>query len=113
MASATAVAAGAAAGTSPPAATLATLSDDQRGSVNVGTGTSPTTGTLVTITTDSTWNGYNQGGPFPFLQPLNDATAALRLSAAFSGRTLTVTCGVAPAASQTVGTYAFAYRVEG
>lgn len=95
------LAAGSAAGTTPPAPSSVTC-HDARGSFKFGTGTSPTAGAMATVTFGTAY----AAAPIVVLVPGNAATAALQLyvtSVATTG--FTVGCNVAPAASQTNSTY--------
>lgn len=109
--SAPAGAAATANGTAPPAPTV--TGNDQRGLVSFGSGTSPTTGTQVTLTFASA-TGWVTTAPYVQLQALNAATAALQpYVASCTATVLSIGFGVAPAASQAVGTYKLGYRIEG
>jgi hypothetical protein len=104
------IAAAAGAGSSPPTPTFDAGQQDCRGSVNLGTGTSATAGDQVTVTYGTAW-GAN---PDVVIAPLNAATAALQpyVSAHGTGN-FKIAFGVAPASSQTVGTYKLSYLVIG
>ena len=103
-ASATA-AAGANAGTSPPAPVL-TNAGDYSGSITFGTGTAPTAGVLATVT----FSQYRGTAYRVFVTPQNAATAALGLYAVKAGGSFTICAANAPAASQANTVYAVDYQ---
>jgi hypothetical protein len=105
----TTIAAGAGAGTAPPAPTL-TAGTDGKGQINAGTGTTPAAGTLATVTFIQP---YRAGAPMVVLTPLNAATAALQAYTNSTTTTFSVLLASAPAASQAAGTYQWAYHVIG
>ncbi len=96
-------------GTTPPAL-VTTGVDGVHGTITFGTGTAPAAGSLITF-------AFPAGRPCPntplvFIQPLNDATAQLRLiPVSVSTTGFTVSAGVAPAASQANTVYAFSFVV--
>jgi len=103
-------AAQAAAGTSAPSPTIGSNTWDNAGLINTGTGSGPTTGTQVTVTFSGAWRRT----PFVTITPENAATAALQPYVTSTSTTaFSVGFGVAPAASQAVGTYAFNFSVNG
>lgn len=102
----TTVAASSGAGTSPPTPTVA--GNDTRGTVNMGTGTSPGTGAQALVTFSATMSD----APTVVISPLNSATAALQpYVSSVTTSSFTVSFGVAPTASQGLGTYQVAYHV--
>lgn len=103
-------AAGANAGTTPPAPVVSAASRDQRGSLTFGTGTAPAAGAQAVLTFA---NAY-PAAPFVTITPLNAATAALQpyVSATAAG-SFTVSFGVAPAASQANTVYSLAWQAIG
>jgi hypothetical protein len=104
-------AAQAANGSGAPAPTV--TGNDERGSVSLGSGTGPSAGSQVVLTFASA-TGWVTTTPFVTLTPLNSATAALEPYVAAAGNTtLTIGFAVAPAASQSAGTYQVTYRIEG
>ena len=103
-------AAGANAGTGPPAPVVNTNARDLGGSITFGTGTTPAAGAMVTITLATSFTNP----PAVVVSPLNTATQALGLYAqATSGSSITVSATTAPAASQGNTTYGFEYLVVG
>jgi hypothetical protein len=102
-ASATA-AAGANAGTSPPAPVIA--GTDLDGQVTFGTGTSPSAGSQVTVTFAKSYTN-----PRVVITPINSASASLNLYVSATSSTFTVSSVNAPSASQGNGTYGFNYHV--
>lgn len=107
-------AAGANAGTTPPAPVLTTGSNDGAGNVTFGTGTTPASGTMVQMTFNTAWVIPGGGAPHILVTAANAATAALGLYV--SGMSPTgfgVSCTTAPAASQGNTTYQFNYVVAG
>lgn len=111
------VTAGANAGTSPPAPVLTTLATDESGTFTCGTGTTPAAGAIAVINLSGSWSGYPEAlKPKAFIQAVNVATLALgALCAAVSAdaKTVTISCAVAPAASQANTVYAFSYQLFG
>jgi hypothetical protein len=103
-------AAGANAGTSPPAPVVAATARNQRGNVTFGTGTTPAAGAQVTVTYSAAW----PLAPFVSVVAKNSATAALGLyvSANATG-SFTVSTTSAPAASQANTVYSFDFIVTG
>lgn len=100
------VAAGSNAGTTPPAPTLAAGSTDAKGKINFGTGATPAAGNMVVVTFS---NAYSAA-------PVVIATMATALGAGLYVTNVTTTgftvgLQTAPAASQSVGTYAVNYQV--
>lgn len=109
--SAPTAAAGANAGTSPPAPVVAAASNDTRGSLTFGTGTTPAAGAQVAVT----FNVAYAAAPFVTLTPINSATAALGvpyLSAVGTGG-FTINTPNAPAGSQANTTYGYHWHVVG
>ena len=108
-------AAGAALGTSPPTPVMTTASNDERAIIKFGSGATPTTGTALTFTLAGNYSSTLDGEGFvtPFLAPLNAATAALGLYiVSVTGQSIVLGVTTAPAASQAVGTYQVAVKVE-
>lgn len=107
------IAAGAGAGTSPPAPVLTGGSNAWRGTASIGTGTTPAAGILATITfpagmITSTSNQL----PFVVLFPVNAASAGLEAEIeAVTASSFNIFAAVAPAASQALGTYQFSYII--
>jgi hypothetical protein len=103
-------AAGANAGTSPPAPVVAATARNHRGNVTFGTGTTPAAGAQVTVTYSAAW----PLAPFVTVVAKNSATAALGLyiSANATG-SFTVSTTNAPAASQANTVYSFDFIVTG
>jgi hypothetical protein len=102
------VAAAAGAGTTPPAPTLQSGAADCQGEVNLGTGTGPTSGSQATVTYATAFGA----APVVVLSPVNAATAALQPYISNpTANGFTIAFGVAPAASQPVGTYVVNYIV--
>jgi hypothetical protein len=86
--------------------------NDRRGTISLGSSTTPLVGDQVALTFAS-GTGW-VGTPLVFLDA--DSAAAWGVQAtvtAISATGFTITFGVAPAASQALGTYKFKYRVEG
>lgn len=106
QANAPTAAAGANAGTSPPAPVLTNCSDLD-GKISFGTGTTPAIGAQVVLT----FNKAYAVAPKVIFTPINDATAALRWNVASTTTTFTYNVGVAPAASQANTVYGFHYHV--
>jgi hypothetical protein len=101
-------AAGANAGTSPPAPVVQTGAFTSRGEVTFGTGTTPAAGAQVTVT----FNSATSQTPVVTLVPRNSATASLGLYvSAVSTTAFTVSTTSAPAASQANTTYRFGWHV--
>lgn len=101
-------AAGANAGTTPPAPVVGTNSRAMRGEITFGTGTTPAAGAMVTVT-------HGQAQPFnnvhPVVTPINAATANLGLYiSAYSKTAFTISAANAPAASQANTIYGFVYH---
>lgn len=104
-----AAAAGANAGTSPPAPVVTAGSTDLRGQMTFGTGTSPAAGAQVAVTFNMTFSR----APVVILTPANAVTAALNLHATSVGTTgFTLSTQGAPAASQGSGIYSFYYAIH-
>lgn len=100
-------AAGANAGTSPPAPVLTNCSD-LCGQITFGTGSgSPAIGAQVLVTFDQAYDR----APVVICTPVNDATAALRWNVTSTTTTFTYNVGVAPSASQGNTHYGFMYHV--
>lgn len=99
-------AAGANAGTTPPAPVLTNCSDVD-GQITFGTGTVPTLGSMVVATFAKPY----ATPPRVLFTPINDATAALRWNVASTTTNFTYKVGVAPAASQANTVYGFHYHV--
>lgn len=102
-------AAGANAGTSPPAPIVAAGSTDLRGAVTCGTGTTPAAGALVVVTFAQTY----AAAPVSVQFTPSTAAAALLLEyiSTFSTTGFTVNVQAAPAASQAATVYGFHYAV--
>jgi ABC-type enterochelin transport system substrate-binding protein len=98
-----AVAAGAAAGTSPTAVSV--TGTDEVGTAAFTSGTTPTTGTLLTITFAQPYAAT----PHVIISPQDADSAAIKLSAVATTTALTISAGVAPAA----GAHKIAYLVVG
>lgn len=102
------VAAGAGAGTSPPAPTVANASD-ARLKVNMGTGTSPTTGTQAAVT----YAQRRMRTHLVSIAPGNAATAALQPYVFNESSTgFSIGFAAAPTASQATGTYVVSCVIE-
>lgn len=100
--------AGAAAGTSPPTATLQSSASDVAGETNGGSGTSPATGAYQNVVFAQAYTAT----PIVVITPQNAATAALGgYVTSKSANGFTISVAVAPAASQAVGTYIWDYVV--
>src|SRR5205823_5578693 len=100
------VAAGANAGTSPPAPVVGS-SRDLRGLVTFGTGTGPTAGAQVVVTLSRT---YSAAPVSVIVTPQNTATEALGLYVSnITTNSFTLSCTIAPAASQGNTIYSFSY----
>lgn len=99
-------AAGANAGTSPPAPVL-TNATDVAGQITFGTGTSPAAGAQAVIT----FNTAYTNAPKVTITPINSASAALNLYVTSTTTNFTVSCVNAPSASQANTTYGFNYHV--
>ncbi len=101
-------AAGANAGTGPPAPVVAAASSDARGSLTFGTGTAPAAGAQVVVTFHQAY----AAAPFVVISPANDAAAALApYVSSISTTGFTISTHTAPAASQANTTYAFQFQV--
>lgn len=104
------LAAGANAGTGPPAPVLGTNSSDNAGSGTFGTGTTPAAGAMVAATFSAAFGSL----PAVVLIPANAAAQALGLYVSGVGTGgFTVSCVTAPAASQANSTYAFEWLAIG
>ena len=104
------MAAGANAGTTPPAPVVGTGSSDGAGNATFGTGTTPAAGAMVAVTFATAYTNT----PGISLDPSNAATEPLGLYiSAASGSGFTVSAATAPSASQANTTYAFSYVTEG
>ncbi|MFI2216525.1 hypothetical protein ACH47B_06535 [Rhodococcus sp. NPDC019627] len=98
---------GANAGAGAPAATLVAGSNDRRGTIQIGTGTSPAAGVLVSVTFGRPYpvapfvapSVQAQNGTGPFVKDVTATGFNIGLLAA-------------PAASQSLGTYALGYVVN-
>ena len=104
-------AAGANAGTAPPAPVVTAGATDTRGNITFGTGTTPAAGAQVVVT-------FNAGSAYPVIpvgimfNALNTATQALGLYVTSITTTgFTLSCTTAPAASQANTIYSFNYLV--
>lgn len=105
-------AAGANAGTSPPAPVVVGGSNDQRGDITFGTGTTPAAGAQVVVTFATSNTNYGGNNPGIVLTARNSATQALGLYVSASSSTaFTVSSTSAPAASQANTVYRFHYVV--
>jgi hypothetical protein len=99
-------AAGANAGTSPPAPVL-TRATDLSGKITFGTGTTPAAGAQVVATFQVAY----ANAPVVVVTPVNSASAALNFHVATTTTTFTVSCVGAPSASQANTVYGFFYHV--
>jgi hypothetical protein len=99
-------AAGANAGTSPPAPVL-TRATDLAGKITFGTGTGPAAGAQCVVTFAQAY----PNNPCCVISPINAASAALDLHVDRNTTTMTVSAGNAPAASQGNTVYGFFYHV--
>src|SRR5882762_6096865 len=99
-------AAGANAGTSPPAP-VKTRCSDLAGQITFGTGTGPAAGAQVV----ATFNTAYVNAPKVVITPINSASAALNFYVTSTTTTFTVSCVNAPAASQANTVYGFNYHV--
>jgi hypothetical protein len=99
-------AAGANAGSSPPAP-VKTNCSDVSGKITFGTGTGPAAGAQAVIT----FNTAYANAPTVVLTPINSASAALNLYVSSTTTTFTVSCVNAPSASQANTVYGFFYHV--
>jgi hypothetical protein len=100
-------AAGANAGTSPPAPVIVAGSTDSRGAVTYGTGTSPAAGNEVVVTFGVPYASQ----PFVILQSQNAATETLQpYVTSVSTTGFTIGFVSAPAASQANTVYSSAFR---
>lgn len=104
------VAAGANNGTSPPAPTLSSDSNDVKGQVNIGSGTTPAAGAQAVVS----WGNHWGAAPKVFLTPLNAATVNLGLyvSSVTASGGFTISSVNAPAASQAATVYQAHYFVQ-
>ncbi len=104
-------AAGANAGTGPPAPVVTANSTDVAGSITFGTGTTPAAGAQVVVTFAQAFGAAPLG---VVITPINNASAALQLNvSATAVGTFTVGCNTAPAGSQANTIYGFRYIVVG
>lgn len=100
------LAAGAAAGSSPPAPVLVAGSNDDRGAITFGTGTGPTAGQMVVVT----YAAPLLDTAFITISPLNSLPATLSLYVqSYSNTGFTIAAGTGPAASQPNTTYGFSF----
>lgn len=99
-------AAGANAGTGPPAPVL-TGCTDMAGQITFGTGTSPAAGSMVVVTFQTAY----ANAPKVVLTPINTATASKTLFVTSTTTTFTVSLVTAPSASQGNTIYGFNYQV--
>lgn len=97
-------AAGANAGTSPPAPVIS--GTDVSGKVTFGTGTTPAAGAQAVVTFAVSYTN-----PRVVITPINSASASLNLYVGVTNTNFTVSCVNAPAASQTNSHYGFNYLV--
>ncbi|MEJ0072740.1 MAG: right-handed parallel beta-helix repeat-containing protein [Candidatus Saccharibacteria bacterium] len=107
----TSVAAGANAGTSPPAPVFVAnmSSTDDSGQINFGSGSSPAIGAQVVVVFQTPYGVT----PKVLMSPLNSVTAALQCYISSVSTTgFTVSTLVAPAASQSVTKYLLDYAVQ-
>lgn len=108
---------GAALGTSPPAATFGPGATDMFGQVALGSGTATSAGVICTLQPGIPLNGAGAvpaAGAGISVFPMNAATAALGPFYAgwdAPGANMTISCSVAPAASQAAGTYRLSYTI--
>lgn len=115
--------AGAALGTSPPAAVVTPGANAVRGNVTFGSGSAPTTGIALTILFPFALTGMLRAGTttpqaYIFLTPTTQVTAPLDMSAIFttSGQTVTgftINVNTAPTASQGNTVYGVNWLVMG
>lgn len=102
------VAAGANNGTSPPAPTLLSASSDTQGQASIGSGTGPAAGAQAVVTFANAFTA----APVVVITAANAATSALQPYVTTVGTgAFTVAFNVAPAASQSTGTYLVNYHV--
>jgi hypothetical protein len=102
-------AAGANAGTGPPAPVVFAGSNDTRGRISFGTGTAPASGSMVVVTFAAAYTT----APFVILTPTGGATANLVLfvQGPLSTTSFNVSVSNTPAASQTNGFYSCDYWI--
>jgi hypothetical protein len=100
-------AAGANAGTSPPAPVL-TRCSDVFGKITWGTGTGPTAGAMAVLT----FNTAYPNSPHCVISPINAATAALLPYVDRTTTTMTIYLTNAPAASQANTVYGIEYHIS-
>lgn len=104
------VAAAAGLGTTPPAPTVDSNSNDMRGLIGFGSGSAPAVGAAVTVTFASAFSRT----PTVMLIAKNGATAALQpYLGAVSATSFNINLAVAPAPGQAAGTYFVAFLVMG
>ncbi len=101
------VAAGANAGTTPPAPALDAGSTDLKGRVRFGTGATPAAGAMVTVT----FSNPVSSTPLVYATLSTAGGAAVSVSNV-STTGFTINFLTAPTASQALGTYAVTYKVE-
>lgn len=107
--SAVTAAAGAAAGTAPPAPAVTAGPHNETGHVTFGTGAAPAAGAQVTVTFGTPF----ETTPEIMITPFNGASGALGLFPSASSPTgFSLSCANAPAASQATGTYGFRWKAE-
>jgi hypothetical protein len=103
-------AAGASAGTGPPAPIVTAGSNDTRGSLTFGTGTTPAAGAQAVVTFATAF----AAAPVVMLTPTTALAAALNpYVSPVSTTAFTIAAQTAPAASQAAGTYGVAWAVIG
>lgn len=101
-------AAGAQAGTSPPAPVVSATANDKRGQITFGTGTGQSAGAMVVVT----FNTPYATAPIVLLTSVNAQTEALQLCVSSVSTTgFTVSSNVAPAPSQANTFYGFNFAV--
>jgi hypothetical protein len=102
------LAAGANAGTAPPAPPVTSSNSDERGVITFGTGSSPAAGELVR----ANWTAYRGGEPTRVMAtPNNAATAALGLYVTHDGGGFSICSANAPAGSQPDTAFSVEYVV--
>lgn len=103
-------AAGANAGTTPPAPVVTSGDTDMRGNITFGTGATPAAGAMVVVTFANAW----LNAPFVMVTPKNTATQALGLYVTGVSTTgFTLSCTTAPAASQANTVFSFDFLAQG
>ncbi len=107
-------AAGANAGTSPPAPVVTQGTTDLAGTITFGTGSGPAAGLLVTVTFGRAWTIPGGGAMHVVLTPNNAATQALGIWCSNKSPTaFSLSTANAPAASQGNTVYSFDFIAVG